>query len=99
MLRITLPFVFGAAISLFALPAVADSYDNHSYDNHESQYRSPDHAWYGDNDFSRCPSHRPLDVFRDGDGGFQAWRLPRRVCGWGHEPEGSRYGGSVTPHG
>jgi hypothetical protein len=94
MLRISLPFAFGAAISLFALPALADSYDNH-----ESQYRSPDRAWYGDNDYSRCPSHRPLDVFRDGDGGFQAWRMPHRVCGWGREPESQRYGGSARPHG
>ena len=98
MLRICLPrpFLIGtAAAALFALPALAgdDSYGN------DRPFRSLDHAWYGDNDFSRCPWHRPRSVFLDGEGGFQAWRVPHRVCGHGHEPESQRYGGSVTPHG
>jgi hypothetical protein len=87
--------LLGAAAALFALPAFAD---DTSSDNTRA---TPDRAWYGDNDYSRCPSHRPLDVFRDGEGGFQAWRVPRRVCGWGTEPQSQqRYGGSPGhPHG
>src|SRR5215469_13202261 len=97
MLRTTLlssALVVGAA--LITLPAMAsdDSY------NRDTTYRNGDHAWYGDHDYSRCPSHRPLDVFRDGEGGFQAWRAPHRVCGWGTAPESQqRYGGGGTPHG
>jgi hypothetical protein len=86
--------LLGAAAALFALPAFAD-------DSSSDNTRANDRAWYGDHDYSRCPSHRPLDVFRDGEGGFQAWRVPRRVCGWGNPPESTqqRYGGSPAPHG
>jgi hypothetical protein len=87
--------LIGAAAALFALPALADDYST------DTSRQSPDRAWFGDNDYSRCPSHRPRDVYRDGEGGFEAWRVPHRVCGWGSEPSSQqRYGGNPGhPHG
>ena len=94
MLRTLFSAVLIGAATLLAVPAFADDYGQYGNDR---QVHSPDHAWYGDNDYSRCPSHRPLDVFRDGEGGFQAWRAPHRVCGWGRDER--QYGAVVTQHG
>ena len=81
MLRTMFPraFLIGAAASvLFSVPVLAGDDDTGASRPH------PDHAWYGDRDYSRCFWQRPLDVFRDGEGGYELWRT-RHACGHRHD--------------
>lgn len=96
MFRTLFPAVLGAAL-LFAVPALAGDEDYGASRPH------PDHAWYGEHDYSRCFWHRPISAFLDGEGGYEGWRTPHRTCGWGREPDtgqtGNRESGVVTLHG